>query len=250
MPKLKQFSKPGIVGVIICLLLILSATIKLGDLIEDDLLRDSVRSVISIVSMCFGVHLIRSTAKLYDVHVWSIRSLITLICMPVFDLLVTLTSLLSVSAGMTVFKSIALFFSNTLAGMIVMVAFSMPMFILYYFIYLFRKFCDSKKIRTMTIILAVVCAVNCVMQLFDKGILPMMKRLGMNASEKLISFMSYSAEVSIVVDLVALVGFIIFQIVVTKQLRVNTERKNAEIVIVEAHADDDIASGVESDNEE
>jgi len=200
MPKIQNKSRPGIVGAVICTLLIVSYSLSYMPELT------AVKTILQIVSICLCVHLIRSTAKLYGVHVWHVKSLITLWCMPVINL----------GTMAVVFLKISTPLLNTFLARLILVAFSLPLFFLYYYIYLCRKFIDSRSVKTITVLLVITCAVYSVIQLFDKGILPMLIRMNIEVNDSLDRFMNHSSEAAFIVYLVAFVGFILFQIHVNR----------------------------------
>lgn len=212
MPEIKSKARPGVIGAVACFLLTVSFFIGFSDLVV-------LNTIIKITAIILSVQLIRSTSALYSCYVFRIPSLIILIVMPLFSLLLILMSFFTGTKAEVV-SGIVNFFANTFAGTVVVVAFSLPLFILYYFIYLVRKFRKDGIIKVMTVIIAVFCGIYSVMRLDDKGIIPMMGRMGMAVSDMHIKVMSHSNDVALCVYLLGLAGFVILQYLISKENKI------------------------------
>lgn len=218
MQTLKHLTRPGVIGCIMCLLM--AVNLALAQFVSMQSPLNSVFSpILSIVTLCLAIHLIRKTARLYGRHVWASASLITLIGMPIFNLLVIAVSF---AKGLNVvFDAIASFFASTLPGMVVVVAFSIPMFLFYYFLYVRRKFTQNKGISVITVILCVAAAVFAVSRILYL----LVTVLGMLGGTPVAAFMQGSQGsamfrvFSLFVYLTATAGFVILQIDITKTLR-------------------------------
>lgn len=203
MLEIKYHTKPGVAGAFACALLTVSYFIGFEN-------HPIINSIMKISAILLCVQLIRSTAALYSCKVRKIPSLITLILMPLFSLIIIILSFFSGNRN-PVISLIVDFFANTLVGTVIVVAFSLPLYFLYYFIYLVRKFRNDGVIKIITIILAVSSVFYVVLQLDNMGIIPMLERLNIPIPELYEKFMSYSYVPALIIYIIAFVGFIIYQ---------------------------------------
>lgn len=117
-------------------------------------------------SLCFCVHFIRGTAQLFDKHVWEIPSLMILIAMPVFNLAVTLLSLLDPDSALL----------NNAVVSTLLVFFSLPAFFCYYFIYIARVFRDARMLRRASLLLCIVGGVYLFLRFCDNVVFPLIEK--------------------------------------------------------------------------
>ncbi len=155
-------------------------------------------------SLCICVHFVRGTAQLFEKHVWEILYLLTLWCVPVFNLCVTFLSLIMPDSAL---------FRNGFIAAVLLVA-SMPAFFCYYFIYVFRSFRFLRKKRLFRVFFAFLIASGLVyflLRLCDNILFPLLSQASsVSLSPALLRLAAYSGRLSAVVYLFAGVCFSVF----------------------------------------
>ena len=186
---------PSVWGVVACLLLI--ALRFFGNAASG--LMQAANALLLFCVLCISIHFVRGTAQLYDKHVWELPSLITLICMPVFNLLVMGLALIAPNAAFLRAEWFA----------VPLVFFSMPAFFCYYFIYVTRRF---PKYKSLVVSSALLCAVGLgyiLLRLLYKVVFPIAVRRGAEIAPALLRAAGESSSVSIAVYALSIVCFCI-----------------------------------------
>ena len=158
---LKYKLSPSVCGIVSCLLLIVSRfTMQ-----NESSVIGVFNYIIVFITLCFCVHFVRGTAQLFEKHVWEMPSLITLICMPVFNLFVTAMQLIVPGAA---------FLQHPVFSLI-LVAFSLPAFFCYYFIFLVRKFHGDRLFCIVSAALFLVGGTFLLFRMCDSAVLPLLE---------------------------------------------------------------------------
>lgn len=156
------------------------------------------------VSLCICVHFVRGTAQLFEKHVWEIPYLLVLWCVPVFNLAVTLWSLISPDSVL---------FGNRFFEAL-LVVFSLPLFFCCYFIYIFRNFAFFREERLFRLFFVLLFAsgfVYLVLRFCDNVLFPLISQFSsFEIPAAVLRLAAFSGKLSVVVYLFAIVCFSVF----------------------------------------
>ena len=194
LPKSKL--QPAVIGIVICVLLMISR--YLGNASASTWLL-SLNTVVIIVVLCLSLHLVRRTSELFQKHVWNSVWTLVLLIMPVFNLLVTGVQLI---ADMPAVLHSPVFNA-------VLILFSLPVFMCVYFLFLSVNFQDNRTLRILSFILTLSSFVYVIFRLISVIILPTVKASGKTVPEALINLFSHYPEISLLIFLLAIIGFIV-----------------------------------------
>lgn len=159
--QIKKSVKPGVLGCLISLLLVVS--FFLPRIKNADSSINAINTVLIIVILCLSVHLVRITSSMFFPHVWKNVGFSVLLIIPIVYLLVIAVQFI---------LSQAVFF-ETIAFNVFLILISFPMFCCYYFsvLRLFSK--ENKTLKIMTVIIDIVGVVYCFIRLTDKVFIPL-----------------------------------------------------------------------------
>ncbi len=188
---------PGFVGLLACVLLILSRYFSnvAGAGME------SLSTVLVIVALCVCVHLVRRTSALYQPHVWNAWQTVGLAALPI-------TMFLLVIAQIILFRTPAFFETRTFSAVFTLV--SLPVFFCLYFLYVGGKKRGGKKLRVFSRVLLAAGIAYTVLRLLDKVLFPLISQwAGKAINPTVLRAAGWNTHLSFIVYLICVCGFFI-----------------------------------------
>ena len=157
----KNQISPAAFGTVSCVLMILSRALLLFPGSTPQLLN----YIIVVITLCLCVHFVRGTAHVFREKLWRNSSLLILICMPVFNLIVTALELIAPESALL----------SSRLTLVVLIAFSVPAFFCYYFFYIARCFHRERGLLRAVIALDAVGAVYLALRQCDLVVFPLIE---------------------------------------------------------------------------
>ena len=194
----KNQISPAAFGTVSCVLMILSRALLLFPGSTPQLLN----YIIVVITLCLCVHFVRGTAHVFREKLWRNSSLLILICMPVFNLIVTALELIAPESALL----------SSRLTLVVLIAFSVPAFFCYYFFYIARCFHRERGLLRAVIALDAVGAVYLALRQCDLVVFPLIEA---GRTYEILPFLKnaavFSSKLSVLVYLLSVVCFFFLQ---------------------------------------
>ena len=188
---------PGFVGLLACVLLILSRYFSnvAGAGME------SLSMVLVIVVLCVCVHLVRRTSALTQDHVWNDWRTLCLIALP-------LTNLVLSAVPLVLQRTPAFFESRAYSAVFTLV--SMPVFFCVYFLYAARRLYGNGRLKTFSYVMLGVGAAYTLLRLTDKVLFPQISQwAGKAINPSILQAAAWNTHLSFMIYLLSVYGFVI-----------------------------------------
>ncbi len=191
---LKNKLPPSVFGILSCALMTVSLLLpRIGGILN---------FILVVVTLCICVHFVRSTAQIFDKKVLQMPSLVILICMPIFNLLTAAFELLLPGNP----------FMESAPFSVVLIAFSLPAFFCYYFLYVVRKDPVSRLFVAAVAALEAIGAVYLGLKLCDSVVFPLIERGGVyEILPGVRAAAAGSGRISVAIYLLSIVCFLLLQ---------------------------------------
>ena len=187
---------PGVLGIIVSILLILSRFMVNSQIVA----LESLNTVVVIVMLLLCVHLVRATSVRRQPHVWNAWDTLILGLMPLVMLVITLVQL--------IMEPPAFITSRVFSALLILV--SVPVFLSCYFLYVSARLPHNKTLRVFSRLLLCAGSVYVLLRMLDAVILPIIEEF----SEKTVAPAVYAVTgsntgISFMMGVLSLAGFIL-----------------------------------------
>ena len=192
----KFILKPGVLGMIISVMLIVSRFLGFSALME----LKSLNTVLVIIMLVLCVHLVRVTSALRQPNVWNAKDTLFLFLLPIAMLAVTLIQL--------IMEPPAFITSRVFSAVLIFL--SLPVFFICYFLYLSGRLPQNKTLKEFSRILLGTGIVYVVLRLLDDVCLPLIENLsGREIAPVLYKITGSNTYLSFMISILSLAGFIV-----------------------------------------
>ena len=194
--KRKFRAHPGVLGIIVSVLLILSRFMVNSGMIA----LESLNTVAVIVMLLLCVHLVRVTSALRQPHVWQAAGTLLLFLMPLAMLVITVVQL--------IMEPPAFITSRVFSALLILV--SVPVFLSCYFQYVSAWLPRNKTLRVFSRMMLCAGVVYVVLRLLDAVILPIVEDLsGKTVAPAVYAVTGSNTQISFIIGVLSLAGFIL-----------------------------------------
>jgi len=198
MPKQKKFSiMPGVTGAFMSFLLIVS--FFLPRIWEGNSTVGSLNTVLIVVILCLAAKLIKETSALYGEHLWNNKIFPVLMCVPIFNIIVTAVQFVLPEASFMLHP----------VFLTLLVISSLPAFCCYYFTAMWLNFKRDRRLVITSVILNIAGLLYILIRLFDRVIIPALSLQGNEISDIVDKLASFSPWFSLLIYLLSFANFII-----------------------------------------
>lgn len=188
--------KPGVLGIIISVMLIVSRFLGFSAVTEIK----SLNTVLVIVLLILCVHLVRVTSAMRQPNVWNSKDTLLLFLLPIVMLAVTLIQL--------IMEPPAFITSRVFSAVLIFL--SVPVFLVVYFLYLSGRLPQNKTLKEFSRILLGTGIVYVVLRLLDDVCLPLIENLsGREIAPVLYKITGCNTYLSFMISILSLAGFIL-----------------------------------------
>ncbi len=198
MKEQKKFSaQPTLIGCFMSVLLIIS--FFLPRIWQNNSTVESFNTVLIVVILCIGVHLVRKTSSLFYSHVWNNIGFILLWLIPVINLIIT--------ACQFVWGNLAFMQHPLFTALLVLI--SLPAFCCYFFTLIWLFYKKNKTLLISTAVLDIVGLIYILIRLTDRSVLPFVETAGHEVTVLVEKLFSVSPYFSLIIYILAFVNYII-----------------------------------------
>lgn len=198
MPRQNKFSiKPGVTGAFMSLLLIVS--FFLPRIWEGNSTVGSVNTILIVVILWLAAKLIKETSELYGEHLWSNKIFPVLMCVPVFNIVVTAVQFVVPNASFMLHP----------VFVTLLVVLSLPVFCCFYFTAMWIWFKRDKRLVITSTIVDIAGLLYILIRLSDRVIIPALSLQGNEILEVVNKLVSFSPWCSLLIYLLSFANFII-----------------------------------------